>query len=100
MLKSREFIVYALGRFPISGALSRPVCRRISEDLEVSEHLLDGCLPLWRAVIDPHGAVTVVSWPEREPVQFLDVCDPVRTRAKAVARKDVCTDVAIRAGTL
>jgi hypothetical protein len=50
MLKSREFIAYALGRFGLRRPIAA-VCRRISEDPEVSEHFLDGCPPLWRAVI-------------------------------------------------
>jgi hypothetical protein len=84
------------------GASGRPiwaVCRS-SEDLEVPEHLLDCCPPLRRTGIAARGAVTIVSCSEREPVQFPDVRDPARARAEAVARIDVCTDVAMRAGQL
>jgi hypothetical protein len=66
----------------------------------VPERVLDGSPPLRRTGIDSRGAVTVVSWPQREAIQFLDVGDPARPWAKAVVSIDVCTDVAVGGTTL
>ena len=64
------------------------------------ECLFDRCSPLRRTPIDPGGAVTVVSWPKRKAVQFLDVGDPTGPRTEAVVCIDVGTDFAVGGTTL
>src|SRR5262249_48624145 len=70
------------------------------ENLEVAKRLLDGGAPLGRARVDPGGGLAVVSSPEREADQVLDVSDPARPRAEAVARMNECTDLAVGGRTL
>lgn len=71
-----------------------------SESSEVPKSLRDGRPSLRRARVDPCGAVTVVSRPEREAAQFLDMGDPAGPWAEAVTGGHVRANVPIRGGAL